>query len=308
MVSLLLRYLGKSVDSNDCQLFNQTTARVFLGLSSDKLRNFHINDELLKALTIPPEGGRHLVRDIYDGIFFTKEENIQIDNFCQNIDFFDPLERDILIYAVGQALMKKRPYNLFHRANLSMRQKDVKRSFGNAVTWETSIYDHACKGISELRKFHFQNDLPAGKVFGVNTRNLSPLPENYDLIYLDPPYLNSRAQGVDYSDFYGFLDGLCDYSLFETGDTKYPHKPIAKKECNWLRPDSALNELTEICKKWRSSVIFFSYRSDGLPTPDEAKEVLALGGRKVEIHSCGEYKYALSTTNTNEELFLISLP
>jgi len=41
---------------------------------------------------------------------------------------------------------------------------------------------------------------------------------NYDLIYLDPPYLNSKGVGVDYSDFYNFLEGLCDYSLFDKGD------------------------------------------------------------------------------------------
>lgn len=132
MVSLLLRYLGKTVDSNDCLLFNQSIARAFNGLTSDKLKNITFGDDLLSILTKIPNRGSNLVRDNYQGIFFTDEENVQIDNFCQNCANLDPLERDVLIYAVGQALMKKRPYNLFHRANLSMRKKDVKRSFGNA--------------------------------------------------------------------------------------------------------------------------------------------------------------------------------
>ena len=88
----------------------------------------------------------------------------------------------------------------------------------------------------------------------------------------------------------------------------YPHKPIAKKKSNWNTVDAALSELRSIARKWPSSILVLSYRSDGLPTPTQATEALSIDGRHVERHSLGEYKYALSTTNTNEELVLISRP
>jgi len=189
-----------------------------------------------------------------------------------------------------------------------MRERDVKRSFGNAVTWEAPIREHASKALAELQQFPFGDQIPGFKIFGENTRDLSGFSDNYDLVYLDPPYLNSRGTGVDYSDFYGFLEGLCDYELFGEGDSRYPHKPIAKKYSNWLNPQTAVEELAGIVNKWKSSILVVSYRSDGVPTPDETVEILSSRGRRVEIHTTGEYKYALSTTNTNEELFLISFP
>ena len=308
MVSLLLRHLGKRVDSNDYQLFNQVTARLFLQGTAGFFSGSDVDGRIWKTLSTSSERPGDLVSSGYGNIFFTDSENSQIDSFCNHLNQASGLERDLWIYAVGQALLKKRPYNLFHRANLNMRQRDVKRSFGNAVTWETSIQEHALKAVGELRTFPFGARAKPSRIFGENTVDLERLPDDYDLIYLDPPYLNSRSVGVDYSDFYGFLEGLCDYSLFAQGDEKYPHKPIARKHTNWANADTALEELSAICAKWNSSVLVLSYRSDGLPTPEETKEVLSCRGRRVEVHSTGEYKYVLSTTRTNEELFLVSFP
>jgi adenine-specific DNA-methyltransferase len=189
-----------------------------------------------------------------------------------------------------------------------MRQREVPRSFGNAVTWEQTIYEHAVKAIDELSWFPFRATRSSGRVLGHNTLDLSQFSAKYDLVYLDPPYLNSRGVGVDYSDFYGFLEGLCDYNLFAEGDNTYPHKPIFRKPSRWNSPESALRELDEICHRWAKSIVFLSYRSDGRPTPAEAKEVLSQSGRRVELHSCGEYKYVLSRSRSSEELFLISFP
>lgn len=308
MVTLLLRHLGKQVDANDFQLFNQAVSRLFLQLTTPYLRDSHYQLELPGLLETSRPEHQHLVKQHYAEIFFTGDENDEIDRFCQNLGDNPSLRRDLYVYAVGQALLKKRPYNLFHRANLGMRKKDVKRSFGNAVTWETPILEHALTAITELRKFPFPTEPSKGKTYGQNTADLSSLPDHYDLVYLDPPYLNSRGVGVDYSDFYSFLEGLCDYSLFANGEEIYPHRPIQKKTSRWQRTSLALEELSAICRKWPQSILIMSYRSDGLPTPAEAAEVLRQGGRAVEIHSAGEYKYALSRTNTNEELFLVSFP
>ena len=308
VVTLLLRHLGKHVDANDYQQFSQTTARLFLNLSNSTLSNDTHEGLLNELLSSSQTNHLSLVRDNYSDIFFTKVENTEIDCFCQNSSQLSLTLKDLYVYAVGQALMKKRPYNLFHRANLSMRQRDVKRSFGNAVTWETSILNHAIKAIEELKKFPFTNNLTNSNVFGENTSDLSRLPNDYDLVYLDPPYLNAKGIGIDYSDFYSFLEGIVDYSLFSQGDLKYPHKPIDKKCSRWAKSETALEELSDVLAKWKGSTFVLSYRSDGLPILDEMVEILSQNSRKVEVHTCGEYKYALSKTKNSHELFIISRP
>ncbi len=307
IVSLMLRYIGKEVNSNDFMLYNQNTAKVFQSFTQDKLAKLNAQKDLHDLLYKLPTSDEMLVSRLYKGVYFTEEENLQIDRFCQNICKYSGFEKNLYIYAVGQALVKKRPYNLFHRANLDMRTKEVKRSFGNKKTWETSIIDHAIKCIRELNNFPVKSENQPS-VTGHNSLDLDNFSNDFDLIYLDPPYINSKGTPVDYSNFYHFLDGLCDYGLYKTADESYPHKPIAKKYSSWLKADTALQELTNICEKWANSKVVLSYRSDGLPTPEEVAKAMSVNGRVAEIHSAGEYKYALSKTNTNEELIVISLP
>lgn len=309
VVSLLFRVLGKNVSSNDFLLYNQNTAKVFLNFDLEKLNALNVKKDLDDLLYHLPTPGDCLVANNYGGIYFIDSENHEIDRFCQNIHSYDDFQKSVYVYAVGQALLKKRPYNLFHRANLDMRTKEVKRSFGNKKTWETPIIEHAIKCINELKKCEVKKQtLLDISISGFNSASLDKFDDDFDLVYLDPPYINGKGSPVDYSNFYHFLDGLCEYTLFDSGDEKYPHKPIVRKPSSWLKTDSALKELTAICERWPNATIILSYRSDGLPTPEEAARAMSTIGRKTEIHSAGEYKYALSKTNTNEELIIISKP
>jgi len=307
IVSLMFRFLGDNVSSNDFMLYNQNTAKVFQTFTPELLNSLDARKDLENLLYEAPLSDDKLVSQIYDEIYFTKDENIEIDRFCQNIHTYDDFAKSVYIYAIGQALTKKRPYNLFHRANLQMRTKEVKRSFGNKKTWETPMLEHAIKCINELKKFPIKTEINQS-ISGNNSADLEKFDDDYDLIYLDPPYINGRGTPVDYSDFYHFLDGLCNYELFKQADASYPHKPIAKKYSAWLKADTALKELSDICIKWPRATIVLSYRSDGKPTPEEALNAMSVDGRVAEMHSAGEYKYALSKTNTNEELIIISKP
>lgn len=308
VVSLLFRSLGKDVTSNDYLLYSQNTARLFQTFTKEKIEALDFKNDLEQLLyKLPVSDG--LVAKHYQGIFYLDRENTEIDRFCQNIDKYPDFARCLYTYAVGQALTKKRPYNLFHRANLAMRTKDVERSFGNKKTWEDPIFKHAIKCINELKNSKFELTEPLfPKVTGINSANLSEFSNDYDLIYLDPPYINSKGVSVDYSDFYHFLEGLCDYSLFSSGDPQYPHRPLPRQSSGWLRPHSALAELSAICERWPKATIVFSYRSDGLPVPEDAAEIMAGSQRDVTIYSAGGYQYALSKTKTSEELVIIAGP
>lgn len=307
IVSLLFRHLGKTVHANDYLQYNSNTAALFLNYESADIKSLSPEQDLEFLLNNSLPHHETVISTEFSSIYFNDDENRQIDAFCQNINAYSGIKKSIYIYAVGQALIKKRPYNLFHRANLSMRLKEVKRSFGNAKTWETSIKAHALKCIKELSTV----PLPAatGHVTTcVDTSDIAKIPKNYDVVYMDPPYLNGKSIAVNYSDFYHFLEGLCDYDLFKSGNSRYPHKPIVNKHSAWHKADSACEEIQSICKHFSSSTIIMSYRSDGVPTPDQIQALMESCGRQVEIHSAGEYKYALSTTEESEEIFVIARP
>jgi len=56
-----------------------------------------------------------------------------------NDNLEDEYEQAIAYFALFQACIIKRPYNLFHRKNLYVRMAKVKRSFGNKKTWDSSF-------------------------------------------------------------------------------------------------------------------------------------------------------------------------
>ena len=43
----------------------------------------------------------------------------------------------------------------------------------------------------------------------------------FDLVYIDPPYINRNGVGVDYHGFYHFLEGLADYTNWATADRSF---------------------------------------------------------------------------------------
>lgn len=304
-VGLMFRRMGKIVSANDYLLYNWTTAKVLLSADNDWLDQLNFPALVEKAFAISANRGS-LVSDNFGGIYFPSDENEQIDQFCSNIKEFSPREADLLIYLMGQAMLMKRPYNLFHRANLEMRTKDVPRSFGNAKTWETSFQKHMLKLGRNLARCEFIG--PKGQSYCMNTSEISNMPVEADLIYIDPPYLNKRNVPVDYSTFYHFLDGLVDYDLFSNGNKKYPHRPIALKSSGWRTPEGGLQEIVNISNRWPSSKVAISYRGDGKPSIDDLKGILSQRGYVINEHTAVDYKYALSKNFDATEDLIIGTP
>ena len=307
-VSLLLRSMGKRVHANDLLEFNTSAAFLFLNATNSFLSLGHHERVIRDLLCNMPIHHRCLVSDVYAGIFFLPEENLQIDRFCQNISVFRKLERSLYIYCVGQALLMKRPYNLFHRSNLVMRTRKVRRSFGNASTWEGSIADHAVKVFRNLRKFPFNEVTASPQVTCRNADDTDFFNDIYDVVYLDPPYLNGKSQPVDYCDFYHFLDGLIDYSNFSKSNLAYPHRPIFKARSPWMSLPRAKSHLSRVIHNFSSATFIMSYRSDGQPSAVELGDIFARQGRELKEAASAKYRYALSNSKETKESVLISPP
>jgi adenine-specific DNA-methyltransferase len=308
-VTLLLRHLGFQVISNDYLKFANNTARVFLEATPERLRAVNWPARLEFLLRDAPISERPLVREGFRGVFFTDEENLAIDRFCQNVRDEAPFPRAVLTYAVGQALLMKRPYNLFHRANLYMRLSSVKRSFGNATTWAKPIEEHARKAIDELLAAPFLSSSKGHEIINVNVAHLESLPRRKaDLVYVDPPYIAATGKAIDYADFYHFLEGLIDYSLFAGGESARAHRPIFRARTRWVSRDLAVQELRDVANAWPEAAIVMSYRDDGIPSAAELRRCLSIQDRRVNLRHLGTYKYALSRSVTSREILLTAEP
>ena len=151
------------------------------------------------------------IENTFEDIYYYPEENKWLDMVVSNIANMSFLYNDDLLrfkqalafHSLFQACLSKRPFNLFHRKNLYLRDADVIRTFGNKKTWD--------KDFSELfRKYALETST---KVFSNKRKNnayrsdLLLLEKNdYDLIYLDPPYQRpSENYPKDYHSLYHFL-------------------------------------------------------------------------------------------------------
>ena len=130
--------MGKSVTFNDYLTSSSITAKAAIQNNSVCLYPEDFNP-LFERNNHPG-----IVTEVFSGIFFTDEENLQIDNLIYRINFdrktnLTGFKKDMALHSLFQSLLMKRPFNLFHRANLYIRTNDVKRSFGNKKTWDTQL-------------------------------------------------------------------------------------------------------------------------------------------------------------------------
>lgn len=298
-VSHKFKLEGKQVSYNDTLKFNWIIGKALIENSGTQLTSTDV-DQVLKKY--PDVVYPTFIGDTFSGIFYYDDENTWLDRVVYNIQhgLADPKKQALAFFAMFQACIIKRPYNLFHRANLYMRQADVERSFGNKVTWDTPFEDH-------FRAFVAQGN---DTVFDNGCANLSlnldalETPTGADLVYLDPPYLNAKGTGVDYREFYHFLEGLTHYDLWPSLiDYRSKHKRLKPSPSPWLNPKQILHAFAQVIARHENSMLVISYRDDGIPTRDELIHLLRQHKQHVNLVAQPQ-KYALSKRDSHEILLI----
>ncbi|MHB8629470.1 MAG: hypothetical protein ACYDBJ_23580 [Aggregatilineales bacterium] len=214
----------------------------------------------------------------------------------------NPTKQALARFALFQACIIKRPYNLFHRANLYMRQAKVERSFGNKTSWDTPFDVHFRTFAAEANEAVFDNHQrnQALKLDALET------PIGADLVYLDPPYFNAKGVGVDYREFYHFLEGLVSYDTWpEQIDYRSRHRRLKPLYSRWQRANTITDAFEAVIAHHRNSILVISYRDDGIPSRLTLIELLRQYKSNV-IEASQSKKYALSTRDSHE-LLLIGL-
>jgi adenine-specific DNA methylase len=211
----------------------------------------------------------------------------------------------ILMASLFQACLAKRPFNLFHRANLNIRTASVRRTFGNKTTWEHPFSELFSRYVIEYNKAIFSNG-QENRVIGGYDALFAP--NGVDLVYLDPPYFSvSASQGTNYLAFYHFLEGLSDYenwpARINSPNGRAKRMPDTGEISHFTKKSEILPSFNKLIERFHNSIIVLSYQSDGIPTKDEIVSTLTNFKRQIEVFS-KPHQYVLSSHLKEELLFI----
>ena len=299
-VSYLCKMMGKEVTTNDILQSNYQT-----GISIIENNKFILNKNDIEFLT--SENGFEyptFIKDTFKDIYYLDHENEWLDTVIHNILFLSEKyrgeilrkKRALAYHALFQACLSKRPYNLFHRKNLYMRTAKVERTFSNKKIWDKSfddLFTLYCREVSS-------------KVFSNKRSNIALCNDimelgnvHYDLIYLDPPYIKvGNNDGVDYHDFYHFLEGIVDYNNWaERINHNRINKPLIKNDLMWNK-QNVESDLNKLFDKFSESIIVMSYGDPGFPSIDTIKDLMGQFKEDVKVVR-REYSYSLNHSAKN---------
>ncbi len=296
-----LKAMGKQVTANDRLQSNRLVAEALVVNDGQRLE-----PERAAALLDPVPGRVYgtLIADTFGDIYYTHEENQQLDILAGNVAAMPPgPQRALAYFALFQSCLVKRPFNLFHRRNLSLRLAKVERTFGNKTTWERPFAELLARFAREGSDAVFQGRRTAT----ASTTDVLELAGSPDLVYMDPPYVPGRGPGTDYLRYYHFLEGLCDLDAWpERIDRASRNRHMNEPPSPWADRRQIRRQLRRVYARFPDAVLALSYRSDGVPAADELQADLKAVRGEVQVHDAGEYRYALSTNRRSREYLFIA--
>lgn len=300
IVGYYLKTKGKQVFYNDILKFNY-----YIGVALIENDNVKLSPDDVKYLLNYHKEIEYpaFIQDTFQDIYYTNEENRWLDMVVTNIKHLDDFyKKAVAYYALFQACIIKRPYNLFHRKNLYVRFADVDRSFGNKATWDKPFECHFLNFVNEINSCVFSN----GKKNKASNLDVFDVDDNFDMVYIDTPYISKEGVGVDYLEFYHFLEGILDYQEWGSMiDYQSKHKKIKHKKPIWCDKNKIHIAFNKLFKKFGESTIVVSYRSDGIPSIEELEALLENYKDDVKEVRYTSYKYVLSNNDRSHECLLI---
>jgi adenine-specific DNA-methyltransferase len=299
-VAYRLKRAGKRVTYNDLLRFNY-----YIGLALIENKRVRLSPEEVDWLLLrhPEIAYPHFVQGNFPDIYFTDEENAWIDQTMTNIrQLTDPYKFALAFFALCQACIIKRPYNLFHRKNLYLRFAEVERSFGNKTTWDRPFDEWFPVFAMEANRAVFDN----GQANRALNYDAVDVPGEYDLVYIDTPYVSKQGTPVDYPAFYHFLEGLTMYDEWgEHIDLGSKHRRLKPQPSEWTDKRRIHAAFERLFRRYQESILVVSYRSDGIPSESELAFLLKRYKRHVRVEPFGPYQYVLSTNAKSKEILLI---
>ncbi len=315
IVSYLFKKMGKSVTFNDILRFNYLTGKAIIENQDIKLTEEDINNLINNTYK---HLGFNFIQDNFRDIYYLNNENKWLDSTIGRINSLNSHKPKALEYkksiayrALFQSCLIKRPFNLFHRKNLNLRTNLVKRKFGNKTTWDKPFQKHYINFIEETNRLIFNSHT---RCKAINKDVLEIVENNFDLVYLDPPYYRKESSNEtsNYLKCYHFLEGIADYNNWRKYIDLNTQNLTFKKE--FIPPEQSEANIKEcfeqLFSKFHSSIIVLSYKRGGVPSVDYLQKLMRKFKKNVYSLSI-QYNYALNRQNgetkKNREVLIIGL-
>lgn len=292
----------KQVLYNDIFQFNTIIGRKLIEQNTNELT---YENAIGLFERVPDINYLNHIAEYYESIYFTSEENNQIDVYIQNVlALTDENIKCSALYILFQSCLMKRPYNLFHRRNLNMRLNYTTGNFGNKQTWERSFQELFVRFIEELDQVCFDN----GRLNTAHNFSALNCPLNADLVYIDPPYFKKEGS-TSYHSKYHFLEGLVNYYdiPYSINFNKNNREITINSSKEFEDKNNFLNDLKALVSNHLNSHIVISYRNNGIPIIEDISKLLrTFNIFEVTEYSLGQYSYALNKNNNiNQEVLIV---
>ncbi|MFJ3466662.1 DNA adenine methylase [Pseudomonas sp. NPDC090201] len=261
-VSLALKHINKKVTYNDLLESNRTIATALL--SNEQCATTHFDLEQFYDSIQPTSG---FISEHYAGIYYTNTENMWLDGAIAELSKIENhLKKSEILYCLMQACLQKRPFNLFHRKNLYLRENNTKDTkFGNWATWERPFSVLMSRALSEIHKTRWSSEFTPTVL---PCTDAIDIPAEYDFVYLDPPYVPVKKQDISYMDRYHFLEGICMPERWAgMVDLSKRNHPIPSPESmlKWTDKKTFKENLFSLIEKHEKSIVCLSYVHDAFP-------------------------------------------
>lgn len=279
-VAYLLKTMGATVTANDHLHFPYHLANALVANPGISLDEKDVQALLAEELKSPG-----FIETTFSGIFFSRQELRFLDNVWNNLRRLeDPFKRSLAIAAMCRAALKKHPRGVFTVGNGKAKNYDDGRR-----DLRVSIKEHFLESLSLFRDVVYSD----GKDHKALRMDVFQVPSDFDLVYLDPPYVPRRDDNC-YIKRYHFVEGLACYWEGQEIVWSSRVRKIRKKFTPFSYRRTAIDAFEQLFRKFAGSIIVLSYSSNGYPDLDMLVALLKRYKRHVEV-SAEEHRYHYGT-------------
>jgi adenine-specific DNA-methyltransferase len=309
VVSRLLSYYSDNLYTNDLELYSYLMAKCYLETPTKRqikkiaqhintMNNIAINGPYIPGIITKLYAPKDTNNVKYgERCFYTHENALIIDTLRKYID--DKVEHSLQVYCLVPLLNKASihantsgVFKGFHKNNdigcFGGKGKNALERIMKPITLDIPIWNE----ISNFKAHCYNRDI---------NDLIDELPNNIDLIYLDPPY-NQHPYGSNY-----FMLNLIATNEEPTNISNVSGIPSNWKKSNYNYRDTAIKSMKELIDKGldKSKYILISYNDEGFINENEWKTLL--NGYKIKKYEIeyDTYKGSRNLKDRSNKVFEI---